>query len=98
MWPKGNNIDDAIVIGVEEGGLYKLNGKLDQALVHSTINASELWHRRFVHLHYRALPIVSKAVIGLPELQVNHVLFFINVCEHKVSCNKLILFTLLLEF
>ena len=24
MWPKGKTIDDAIVIGVEEGGLYKL--------------------------------------------------------------------------
>lgn len=38
MWPKGKIIDDAIVIGVEEGGLYKLKGKSDQALVHSTIN------------------------------------------------------------
>ena len=27
MWPKGKTIDDAIVIGVEEGGLYKLKGK-----------------------------------------------------------------------
>ena len=25
MWPKGNTIDDAIVIG-EQGGLYKLKG------------------------------------------------------------------------
>jgi hypothetical protein len=72
MWPKGKTIDDAIVIGVEERGLYKLKGKLDQALVHSTINPSELWHIRFAHLHYKALPIVSKAVIGLRELQVNH--------------------------
>ena len=51
MWPKGKTIDDAIVIGVEEGGLYKLKGKLDQALVHSTINLSELSHKIFAHLH-----------------------------------------------
>ena len=24
MWPKGNTIDDAVVIGEQEGGLYKL--------------------------------------------------------------------------
>ena len=72
LWPRGKTIDDAIVIGVEEGGLYKLKGRSDQALVHSTINPCELWHRRFAHLHYRALPIVSKAVIGIPELQANH--------------------------
>ena len=26
MWTKGKTIDDAVIIGVEEGGLYKLNG------------------------------------------------------------------------
>lgn len=68
MWPKGKTIDDAIVIRVEEGGLYKSKGKPDQALVHSTINPCELWHKIFSHLHYRALSIVSKAVIHIPEL------------------------------
>ena len=29
MWPKGKTIDDATVIGVEEGGLYKLEGHTD---------------------------------------------------------------------
>ena len=67
VWPKGKTIADVIVIGVEEGGLYKLKGKSDQALVHSTINPSELWHRRFAHLHYKALTIVSKEVTGLPK-------------------------------
>ena len=72
MWPRGKTINDVVVIGVEEGGLYKLKGSLDQVLVHSTIDPSKLWHRRFAHLHYRALPTVSKAVIGLPKLQVKH--------------------------
>ena len=26
MWPKGNTIDDAVVIREQEGGLYKLKG------------------------------------------------------------------------
>ena len=34
MWPRGNTIDDAIVIGEQEGGLYKLKGHPEQALVH----------------------------------------------------------------
>jgi hypothetical protein len=71
MWPRGKSIDDAIVIGVQEG-LYKLKGHSDSALVHNTINPSELWHRRLAHIHYKALSIVSKMVTGLPEIQVNH--------------------------
>ena len=31
MWPKGKTFDDAIVIGEQEGGLYKLKEKPDQA-------------------------------------------------------------------
>ena len=27
MWPKGKTIDDAVVIGEKEGGLYKLKGQ-----------------------------------------------------------------------
>jgi hypothetical protein len=63
MWPREKSIDDAVVIGVQEGGgLYKLKGHSVSALVHSTITPSELWHRRFAHIHYKALPIVSKMV------------------------------------
>jgi hypothetical protein len=31
MWPKGKTIEDAIVIGIEEGGMYKLKGHSDAA-------------------------------------------------------------------
>ena len=41
-------------------------------MVHESIEPSELWHRRFAHVHYRALPIASKAVSGLPEIQTKH--------------------------
>ena len=40
MWPRGNTISDAVVIGEQEGGLYKLKGHLEQALVHDTIEPS----------------------------------------------------------
>jgi hypothetical protein len=72
MWPKGKKINDAVVIGEQERGLYKLKGRSDSALAHGTIDPSELWHRRLAHIHYKALPIVSKMVTGLPEMQGNH--------------------------
>ena len=62
IWPKGKTIDDVVVIEEQEGGLYKLKGYLEQALIHDTVEPNELWH-------YRALPIASKAVEGLPEFQ-----------------------------
>ena len=37
MWPKGKTINDAIVIGEHEGGLYKLKGHPEQALIHETV-------------------------------------------------------------
>ena len=66
MWTKGKTIDDAVEIGVEEGGLYKLKRHTDSALETSTINPCELWHRRIAHIHYKDLPIVGKVVAGLP--------------------------------
>ena len=66
MWPKGKIIDDAVLIGEQEGGLYKLKGHTEQGLVHYTVEPSELWHRILAHVHYRALPIASKVVEGLP--------------------------------
>jgi len=68
---KRKDHNDAVVIGVEEGGLYKLKGKSDATLTHSTINSCELWHRRLAHVSYKALPMVSKVVIGLSDIQVN---------------------------
>jgi hypothetical protein len=62
MWPRGKSIDDVVVIGVQEGGLYKLKGHSNSALVHSIITLSELWHIIFAHIHYKALSIVSKMV------------------------------------
>ena len=72
MWPKGNTFDDAIVIGEQEGGLYKLKGHPEQALVHDIVEPNELWHIKLAHVHYRTLPLARKAVEGLPKIQAKH--------------------------
>ena len=72
MWPKGKTIDDAVVIGEQEGGLYKLKGQPKQALVHESVEPNELWHRRLAHVHYIALPPARKVFEGLPEIQAKH--------------------------
>ena len=72
MWPKAKTIDDAVVIGEEEGGLYRLKGQLEQALVHESIEPNEIWHRRLAHVHYRALPLARKSIEGLPKIQAKH--------------------------
>ena len=69
MWPRGKTIDDAIVIGEQEGGLYNLKGHPEQALVHDTVEPNEVWHRRHAHVHYKALPLARKVVEGVPEIQ-----------------------------
>ena len=56
LWHKDSSLESAIKIGVRVGGLSKLLGHPIQALVHKTVNLCELWHRRFGHLHYGALP------------------------------------------
>ena len=42
MWPKVKTIDDTMMIGEEDIGLYKLKGQPKQALVHDSIEPSEL--------------------------------------------------------
>jgi hypothetical protein len=72
MWAKGKTMKEAIVIGKEEGGLYKIKGHSEAAMTHAIENPCELWHRILAHINYKALPYVCKAVTGLPELKVDH--------------------------
>ena len=51
MWVKGKKIDDDIIIGVEEGGIYKFKENTDPTLTSSTINPCELWHRILSHVN-----------------------------------------------
>jgi hypothetical protein len=72
IWSKDSKIEEARVIGIREGGLYKILGQDAQALVHDELNPSELWHKRYAHLHYQALPSLKQMVVGIPELQSVH--------------------------
>ena len=40
MWTKGKNIENVVVIGEEEEGLYKLKGHLETTLFHESTNPS----------------------------------------------------------
>ena len=51
MWTKGKTIEDVVVIGEEEGALYKLKGHPETTLVHDITSSSELWHRKFSHIN-----------------------------------------------
>jgi hypothetical protein len=72
VWAKGETIKEAIIIGKEEGGLYKLKGHSEAAMTHAIENPCELWHIILAHINYKALPYVCKVVTGLPELKVDH--------------------------
>jgi hypothetical protein len=72
MWAKGETLNEAIIIGSEEKGLYKLKGHSEAAMTHAIENSCELWHRRLAHINYNALPYICKAVTGLPELKNDH--------------------------
>jgi hypothetical protein len=71
-WHKDSNIENARVIGSREGNLYRLLEQNEEALVHNEINPNELWHRRYAHINYQALPFLKRMVEGIPELQSTH--------------------------
>jgi hypothetical protein len=64
-WSKDSSIKNASVIGTREGRLYRLLEQHDEALVHDEVNPSELWHRRYTHINYQALPFLKKMVEGI---------------------------------
>ena len=72
MCPKVKTIEDASVIGEEEGSLYKLKGHSETTLVHETTSPSDLWYRRISHINYKELHHVIKAVTGLLDLKIDH--------------------------
>jgi hypothetical protein len=71
-WHKDSSIEDARVIGRREGNLYRLLERNEEALVHNEVNPNELWHRRYAHINYQALPFLRKMVEGIPELKSTH--------------------------
>lgn len=41
-------------------------------LVHVEVSPNELWHSRFGHLHFKALPDLQKMVSGMPTVDFDH--------------------------
>eukprot|EP00253_Pinus_taeda_P004316 PITA_04316 len=68
VWKK--NIKDAFTLGFRVDSLYQVRGSPPSVMSCDTTLQSELWHRRFAHLHYKALPDVRNMVTGMPEFQV----------------------------
>jgi hypothetical protein len=69
VWSKDSKIENVRVIGTREGRLYKILGQNTQSLVHDKINPSELWNRRYAHLHYQSFQSLKQMVVGIPKLQ-----------------------------
>jgi hypothetical protein len=72
MWPSNESMSSTMIIGAQEGGIYKVSGQVIQALAHDMINPCELWHRRFGHLNYNALSGLQKMVIGMLVFSFEH--------------------------
>jgi hypothetical protein len=72
VWSKDSKIENTRVIETREGRLYKLLGQNTQALVHDEIKPTELWHKRYAHLHYQGLQSLKQMVAGIPKLQSVH--------------------------
>lgn len=70
VWNK--NFKDAFTLGFRVDSLYQVGGSPLGAISCDTSLQSELWHRRFSHLHYKALPDVRKMVISMPKFKVEH--------------------------
>ena len=83
MWPRGKTLEDTTLIGYEDIILYKLKGQPEQSLVHESIEPSDLWKIRIAHVHYRELPIISKAVSVLLEIQTKHEGIFKGCAQGK---------------
>lgn len=63
---------DAFPLGYRIDGLYQVGGSPLGTLTCDTYFQSELWHRRFTHLHYKALHGVKKMVTSMPNFNMNH--------------------------
>jgi hypothetical protein len=71
-WHKDSSIENARVIRSHEGNLYRLLEQNEEALIHDEVNPNELWHIRYTHIKYLALPFLKRMVEGIPELQSTH--------------------------
>jgi hypothetical protein len=71
LWAKGSHLSTAKPIGTSRGGMYIVIGQSIQALAHDATSSSELCHRRFEHLHYKALLDLQNMVCGMPSISLS---------------------------
>jgi hypothetical protein len=55
------------MIGVREEKVYKLQFQPGRALISTTTDMGELWHRRMARIHFGALGHLRQAVTRLPK-------------------------------
>jgi transposase InsO family protein len=84
MWPSNESMSSTMTIRAQEGGLYKVIGQVIQALAHEMINPCELWHKRFGHLNYNALPGLQKIVTSMPVFSYEHD----SICRGCALCKN----------
>eukprot|EP00253_Pinus_taeda_P027530 PITA_27530 len=68
VWKR--NFKDAFTLGFRVDSLYQVNGSPLGVMTCATSLQSELWHRRFTHLHYKALLDVRKMVTEMAEFRL----------------------------
>jgi hypothetical protein len=65
-WHKDYIIENARVIGSREGNMYRLLEQNEEALIHDKVNPNKIWHRRYAHINYQALPFLRRMFEGIP--------------------------------
>ena len=70
VWKK--NFKEALSISFRVDTLYQVGGSPLGAMSCDTTLQTSLWHWRFAHLHYKALPKARKVVTGIPEFRDDH--------------------------
>eukprot|EP00253_Pinus_taeda_P028995 PITA_28995 len=70
VWKK--NFKDAFTLGFRVDSLYQVGGSPLGVMSCDTSLQSELWQRRFAHLHYKALLDVRQMVTRMHEFKVEH--------------------------
>jgi len=70
IWKR--NFKHDFTLGFKVDTLYQVGESPLGAMSFDTSLQSKLWHRRFAHLHYKALPDVRQMVTGMLKFKVEH--------------------------
>ena len=80
-----NNVKYAFTLGFRADSLYQVDGSPLGIMSYDTSLQSELWHRRFAPLHYKALLGVREMVTGMPEFEVEKEGVCLGCAEGKLK-------------